>query len=102
MQAIINRSICPLYDEAAACAANPGEACVTDEALLGMPVEITGEADVLGRLPIKTFYGYPGRVQAQDLVQGEAAESFMALPRKSCCTKTLWMCWPSPRCRARM
>lgn len=82
MQAIINRSICPLYDEAAACAANPGEACVTDEALLGMPVEITGEADELGRLPIKTFYGYPGRVQAQDLVQGEAAASFMALPQK--------------------
>ena len=82
MQAIINRSICPLYDEAAACAANPGEACVTDEALLGMTVEITGEADELGRLPIKTFYGYPGRVQAQDLVQGKAAESFMALPQK--------------------
>ena len=82
MQAIINRSICPLYDEAAACAANPGEACVTDEALLGMPVEITGEADVLGRLPVTTFYGYPGYVQAEDLVQGEAAEAFMALPQK--------------------
>ncbi len=82
MQAIINRSICPLYEEADTYAATPQEACVTDEALLGMPVEITGDADALGRLPVKTFYGYTGRVEADALVQGDAARAFMELPQK--------------------
>lgn len=82
MQAIVQIPICPLYDEAAVCAAHPGEARVADEALLGMPVEITGDADEAGRLPVKTFYGYTGWVEPAALATGPAADAFAALEQR--------------------
>ena len=45
MQAVINVAIAPLTTNPALWAQNPQQSRLVDELLLGMPVEITGEAE---------------------------------------------------------
>lgn len=45
MQAVINVAIAPLTTNPALWAQNPQQSRLVDELLLGMPVEITGEAN---------------------------------------------------------
>ena len=51
MQAVINVAIAPLTTNPALWAQNPQQSRLVDELLLGMPVEITGEAN-------STWYRY--------------------------------------------
>ena len=61
MQAVINVAIAPLTTNPALWAQNPQQSRLVDELLLGMPVEITGEAEQ-HMVPVRTFYGYTGWV----------------------------------------
>lgn len=81
MQAIVNLPICPLYAAPETCAEHPELACVEDEALFGMSVEITGAAQGT-RVPVRTCYGYTGWVEQTALVIGAQAEAFSALPQR--------------------
>ena len=56
MQAVINVAIAPLTTNPALWAQNPQQSRLVDELLLGMPVEITGEAEQ-HMVPVRTFYG---------------------------------------------
>ena len=56
MQAVITAVAAPLTTNPALWAQNPQQSRLVDELLLGMPVEITGEA-VQGMAPVRTFYG---------------------------------------------
>lgn len=56
MQAVINAAVAPLTTNPALWAQNPQQSRLADELLLGMPVEITGEAEQ-GMAPVRTFYG---------------------------------------------
>ena len=57
MQAVINVAIAPLTTNPALWAQNPQQSRLVDELLLGMPVEITSEAEQ-HMVPVRTFYGY--------------------------------------------
>ena len=59
MQAVINAATAPLTTNPALWAQNPQQSRLVDELLLGMPVEITGEAEQ-HMVPVRTFYGYTG------------------------------------------
>ena len=57
MQAVINVAIAPLTTNPALWAQNPQQSRLVDELLLGMPVEITGEAEQ-HMVPVRTFSGF--------------------------------------------
>ena len=71
MQAVINVAIAPLTTNPALWAQNPQQSRLVDELLLGMPVEITGEAEQ-HMVPVRTFYGYTGWVAQDTLLAGPA------------------------------
>ena len=73
MQAVINVAIAPLTTNPALWAQNPQQSRLVDELLLGMPVEITGEAEQ-HMVPVRTFYGYTGWVAQDALLTGPKAE----------------------------
>ena len=52
MQAVINVAIAPLTTNPALWAQNPQQSRLVDELLLGMPAEITGEAEQLSLIHI--------------------------------------------------
>lgn len=70
MQAVINVAIAPLTTNPALWAQNPQQSRLVDELLLGMPVEITGEAEQ-HMVPVRTFYGYTGWVAQDALLAGQ-------------------------------
>ena len=61
MQAVINVAIAPLTTNPALWAQNPQQSRLVDELLLGMPVEITGEAEQ-HMVPVRTFRSEERRV----------------------------------------
>lgn len=76
MKAIVNVSVCQMYD------APTRESTVVDEALYGMVVEILDEV-IPGWLNIRTHYRYEGIVCADDLIiSDEEAEKWETLPKK--------------------
>lgn len=58
MQAVINVAIAPLTTNPALWAQNPQQSRLVDELLLGMPAEITGEAEQ-HMVPVRTFTAIP-------------------------------------------
>ena len=80
MQAVINVAIAPLTTNPALWAQNPQQSRLVDELLLGMPVEITGEAEQ-HMVPVRTFYGYTGWVAQDALLTGPKAEEWLAQPQ---------------------
>ena len=77
MQAVINAAAAPLTTNPALWAQNPQQSRLADELLLGMPVEITGEAEQ-GMAPVRTFYGYTGWAAQDALLTGPRAEEWLA------------------------
>lgn len=76
MKAIVNVSVCQMYD------APTRETSVVDEVLYGMVVEILDEV-VPGWLKIRTHYRYEGIVCEDDLIiSDEEAEKWEALSKK--------------------
>ena len=76
MKAIVNVSVCKMYD------APTRETTVVDEVLYGMVVEILDEVEP-GWLKIRTHYRYEGIVCADDLIiSEEEAENWEAMPKK--------------------
>lgn len=80
MQAVINVAIAPLTTNPALWAQNPQQSRLVDELLLGMPVEITGEAEQ-HMVPVRTFYGYTGWVAQDALLTGPKAEEWLVQPQ---------------------
>ena len=80
MQAVINVAIAPLTTNPALWAQNPQQSRLVDELLLGMPVEITGEAEQ-HMVPARTFYGYTGWVAQDALLTGPKAEEWLVQPQ---------------------
>ena len=80
MQAVINVAIVPLTTNPALWAQNPQQSRLVDELLLGMPVEITGEAEQ-HMVPVRTFYGYAGWVAQDALLTGPKAEEWLVQPQ---------------------
>ena len=80
MQAVINVAIAPLTTNPALWAQNPQQSRLVDELLLGMPVEITSEAEQ-HRVPVRTFYGYTGWVAQDALLAGPKAEEWLVQPQ---------------------
>lgn len=80
MQAVINVAIAPLTTNPALWAQNPQQSRLVDELLLGMPVEITGEAEQ-HIVPVRTFYGYTGWVAQDALLTGPKAEEWLVQPQ---------------------
>ena len=80
MQAVINVAIAPLTTNPALWAQNPQQSRLVDELLLGMPVEITGEAEQ-HMVPVRTFYGYTGWVAQDALLAGPKAEEWLVQPQ---------------------
>lgn len=80
MQAVINVAIAPLTTNPALWAQNPQQSRLVDELLLGMPVEITGEAEQHMVL-VRTFYGYTGWVAQDALLTGPKAEEWLVQPQ---------------------
>ena len=78
MQAWTRWPVCPLYGQPQD---TPEESGVVDEALLGMPVTVTGPQQG-SRVPVRTFYGYSGWMEAEALTAGPEAEAFAAAPRQ--------------------
>lgn len=75
MKAIVNTSVCPLL-------AKPTRAStLVDEALYGMVVDIL-EEPVPGWFRVRTHYQYEGFVSGSDLITGDAAAKWEALPKK--------------------
>ena len=82
MQAVINVAIAPLTTNPALWAQNPQQSRLVDELLLGMPVEITGEAEQ-HMVPVRTFYGYTGWVAQDALLRAaiaQAAKRYLGTP----------------------
>lgn len=76
MKAIVNVSVCEMYD------APTREATIVDEALYGMVVDVLEEVKS-GWYNIRTDYRYEGIVSAEDLILGDdAAADWSALPKK--------------------
>jgi len=76
MKAIVNVSVCKMYD------APTRETTVVDEVLYGMVVEILEEIEP-GWLNIRTHYRYEGIVSADDLIiSEEEAEIWEKLPKQ--------------------
>lgn len=80
MQAVINVAIAPLTTNPALWAQNPQQSRLVDELLLGMPVEITGQAEQ-HMVPVRTFYGYTGWVAQDALLTGPKAEEWLVQPQ---------------------
>ena len=80
MQAVINVAIAPLTTNPALWAQNPQQSRLVDELLLGMPVEITSEAEQ-HMVPVRTFYGYTGWVAQDALLTGPKAEEWLVQPQ---------------------
>ena len=80
MQAVINVAIAPLTTNPALWAQNPQQSRLVDELLLGMPVEITGEAEQ-HMVPVRTFYGYTGWVAQDALLTGPKEEEWLVQPQ---------------------
>ena len=97
MQAVINVAIAPLTTNPALWAQNPQQSRLVDELLLGMPVEITGEAEQ-HMVPVRTFYGYTGWVAQDALLTGPKAEEWLVQPQMVVIARWL-MCWRNPVCR---
>lgn len=80
MQAVITAAVAPLTTNPELWAQSPQVSHLSDELLLGMPVEITGEAQQ-GLVPVRTFYGYTGWVQQGVLQTGQQAQDWLAKPQ---------------------
>ena len=80
MQAVINVAIAPLTTNPALWAQNPQQSRLVDELLLGMPVEITGEAEQ-HMVPVRTFYGYTGWAAQDALLTGPKAKEWLVQPQ---------------------
>ena len=75
MKAIINVSVCPMYNQPT------NDSTVVDEALYGMVVEILEEV-TSGWYKIRTHYRYEGIVSAENLIIGDIkADAWEALPK---------------------
>ncbi len=98
MQAWTRWPVCPLYGQPQD---TPEESGVVDEALLGMPVTVTGPQQG-SRVPVRTFYGYSGWMEAETLTAGPEAEALPLPPGRWSGTKTVWTCWPPRGCRRPM
>lgn len=90
MKAMVRTPLCPLYVE-------PEDAApLADEALCGMVVEVTDRAQ--GWRRVETHYRYTGWARADCLLEGEeAAERWMALPRRTVLNKTACDVLPARR-----
>lgn len=79
--AIVDKAVVTIYDSPCEvkCADGLELSAISDEALYGMGLRITGEA-VQGYLPVTTFYGYTGFVSCCDVteVSLEALQSWEA------------------------
>ena len=100
MQAVITAAAAPLTTNPALWAQNPQQSRLVDELLLGMPVEITGEAEQ-HMVPVRTFYGYTGWAAQDALLTGPRAEEWLARPQMRMSSIPMRMTTPSPVMRRR-
>ena len=78
MRAVVNDPVCPLLG------APTYRTSLSDEALLGFPVEILEEA-APGWVRLRTHYRYEGFAPARALAAGEAAARWAELPKLRVC-----------------